>query len=147
TLGLRTELSIRAITEGRSSRSARFLSSRDAVMAMYEPQPSMATEPGQVAVGQAAVRQALAGFLAMKPPPDRCARLLTQPDKCCRRPSHPHPCPSRGAQAPRPNLAPFPLHSALTVCCAKRRFLAMIYVARHSCTVDPGTAFQLAARF
>jgi len=36
-------------------------------MAMYEPEPTMATEPGRVAEGRAAVREALTGFLAMKP--------------------------------------------------------------------------------
>ena len=39
----------------------------NAVMALYEPEPTMATEPGQLAQGRVAVRQALTGFLAMKP--------------------------------------------------------------------------------
>jgi len=39
----------------------------DAIMAMYEPQPSLVVQPGQVAQGRAAVREALIGFLATKP--------------------------------------------------------------------------------
>ena len=36
-------------------------------MSLYEAQSSMVVEPGRIAEGQAAVREALAGFLAMKP--------------------------------------------------------------------------------
>ena len=36
-------------------------------MATYEPQPSMVAQTGQVAEGRAAVREAISGFLAMKP--------------------------------------------------------------------------------
>src|SRR5882757_5102156 len=39
----------------------------NALMALYESEPTMATEPGQLAQGQVAVREALTGFLAMKP--------------------------------------------------------------------------------
>jgi uncharacterized protein (TIGR02246 family) len=39
----------------------------EAVMAVYEPQAVIVAQPGQVAEGQAAVREALNGFLAMKP--------------------------------------------------------------------------------
>lgn len=39
----------------------------ETVMALYEPQPVMVAQPDQVAGGQAAVREALNRFLAMKP--------------------------------------------------------------------------------
>jgi len=39
----------------------------EAVMALYEPQPVLVAQPGRVAEGQAAVREALNAFLAMKP--------------------------------------------------------------------------------
>ena len=39
----------------------------DAVMAMYEPQASMVVRSDHIAEGRAAVREALVGFLAMKP--------------------------------------------------------------------------------
>ena len=39
----------------------------DAVMALYEPGACLMPEPGQVVSGTKAVREALAGFLALKP--------------------------------------------------------------------------------
>jgi uncharacterized protein (TIGR02246 family) len=39
----------------------------EAVMAFYEPQAMLVAQPGQVAEGHAALREALNGFLAMKP--------------------------------------------------------------------------------
>src|SRR5215813_9446771 len=39
----------------------------EAVMAFYEPQAILVAQPGQVAEGHAALREALKGFLAMKP--------------------------------------------------------------------------------
>ena len=36
-------------------------------MSLYEAQPSMVVEPGRIVEGQAAVREALLGFLALKP--------------------------------------------------------------------------------
>src|SRR5215212_5257034 len=39
----------------------------DAVMALYEPGASLVAGPGQVATGTEAVRQAIQGFLALKP--------------------------------------------------------------------------------
>jgi uncharacterized protein (TIGR02246 family) len=39
----------------------------DAVMTLYEPQPSMVPRLDHVAEGRAAVREAVGGFLAMKP--------------------------------------------------------------------------------
>lgn len=37
----------------------------DALMALYEPGATFVPQPGQVAVGAAAIREALAGFLAL----------------------------------------------------------------------------------
>jgi ketosteroid isomerase-like protein len=39
----------------------------EGIMTMYEAQPSLMAQPDQVAEGPAAVREALTGFLAMKP--------------------------------------------------------------------------------
>ena len=39
----------------------------DALAALYEPGATMVAQPGQVATGTAAVREVLAGFLALKP--------------------------------------------------------------------------------
>lgn len=39
----------------------------EAVLALYEPQAVLVAQPGQVAAGPAALRQALNGFLAMQP--------------------------------------------------------------------------------
>jgi uncharacterized protein (TIGR02246 family) len=39
----------------------------DTLMALYEPGASLVAGPGQVATGTEAVRQALEGFLALKP--------------------------------------------------------------------------------
>jgi ketosteroid isomerase-like protein len=39
----------------------------EALMSLYEAQPSMVVEPGRIVEGQAAVREAFLGFLALKP--------------------------------------------------------------------------------
>ena len=39
----------------------------DAVMALYEPEPTLVPQPGVVVTGAAAVRQAFSAFLALKP--------------------------------------------------------------------------------
>lgn len=39
----------------------------DALVALYEPGASFATEPGKFVTGTAAVREAIKGFLALKP--------------------------------------------------------------------------------
>ena len=39
----------------------------DALVALYEPQACINPEPGQVATGTQAIREALSGFLAMNP--------------------------------------------------------------------------------
>jgi uncharacterized protein (TIGR02246 family) len=39
----------------------------EAVVALYEPNASLASQPGQVVTGTAAIREALRGFLARKP--------------------------------------------------------------------------------
>lgn len=39
----------------------------DAVIALYEPKAILVAQPGQIAEGHAAIREALNGFLAMKP--------------------------------------------------------------------------------
>jgi len=39
----------------------------DAIMALYESQPTMMAEPGQAVEGRTAVRETINGFLSMKP--------------------------------------------------------------------------------
>ncbi|MDG4560888.1 MAG: SgcJ/EcaC family oxidoreductase [Candidatus Competibacter sp.] len=39
----------------------------DAVIALYEPRAALVAQPGQVAEGHSALREAFNGFLAMKP--------------------------------------------------------------------------------
>jgi uncharacterized protein (TIGR02246 family) len=39
----------------------------DALVALYEPEGCINPEPGQVAIGTQAIREALSGFLAMNP--------------------------------------------------------------------------------
>jgi uncharacterized protein (TIGR02246 family) len=39
----------------------------DAVVALYEPKAHLVAQPGQIAQGHVAIREALNGFLAMKP--------------------------------------------------------------------------------
>jgi uncharacterized protein (TIGR02246 family) len=39
----------------------------EAVVALYEPNASLASQPGQVVTGTAAIREAVRGFLARKP--------------------------------------------------------------------------------
>jgi uncharacterized protein (TIGR02246 family) len=39
----------------------------EAVVALYEPEATLAPQPGQMASGTAAIREAIRGFIAMKP--------------------------------------------------------------------------------
>src|SRR5215468_10154471 len=39
----------------------------DAILSLYEPDAVLVPQPGQTVQGHSAIRQALAGFLAMKP--------------------------------------------------------------------------------
>ena len=39
----------------------------DALMSLYAPDAALVPQPGQAAIGKAAIREALAGFLVMKP--------------------------------------------------------------------------------
>jgi uncharacterized protein (TIGR02246 family) len=51
------ELAVQAINSG----------DVDTLVALFEPQACMIPEPGQVVAGAQAIREALSGFLAMKP--------------------------------------------------------------------------------
>jgi uncharacterized protein (TIGR02246 family) len=50
----------------------------DALVALYEPQATLMPSPGNVVVGAAAIREALAGFLAGKPTITTSGRLVAQ---------------------------------------------------------------------
>jgi uncharacterized protein (TIGR02246 family) len=50
----------------------------DALVSLYEPQASLMPSPGNVVTGTAAIREALAGFLAAKPTMTLTARTLAQ---------------------------------------------------------------------
>jgi uncharacterized protein (TIGR02246 family) len=50
----------------------------DQITALYEPQASLMPSPGTVVTGTAAIREALAGFLAAKPSMTLDARTLAQ---------------------------------------------------------------------
>src|SRR5437867_11094117 len=50
----------------------------DGLMALYEPQAAVMPSPGNVVVGAAAIREALAGFVAGKPSMKLTARTLAQ---------------------------------------------------------------------
>jgi uncharacterized protein (TIGR02246 family) len=50
----------------------------DALVALYEPQAALMPSPGNVVVGAAAIREALAGFLAGKPTITTSGRLVAQ---------------------------------------------------------------------
>ena len=39
----------------------------EALMALYEPEATLIPQPGQVVTGTGAIREALSGFLALKP--------------------------------------------------------------------------------
>lgn len=52
----------------------------DALIALYEPQAALMPSPGKVVNGTAAIREALAGFLAAKPSMSMSARTLAQDD-------------------------------------------------------------------
>jgi ketosteroid isomerase-like protein len=48
----------------------------DGVVALYEPTAAFTVEPGKVVTGTAAVREAVAGFLALKPSISLSPRVL-----------------------------------------------------------------------
>jgi len=50
----------------------------DALVALYEPQAALMPSPGNVVVGAAAIREALAGFLAAKPTIKTSGKLVAQ---------------------------------------------------------------------
>jgi len=50
----------------------------DALVALYEPQAALMPSPGNVVVGAAAIREALAGFLAAKPTITTSGKLVAQ---------------------------------------------------------------------
>jgi uncharacterized protein (TIGR02246 family) len=50
----------------------------EALVALYEPQASLMPSPGTLVVGTAAIRDALAGFLAAKPTMQIAPRLVSQ---------------------------------------------------------------------
>jgi len=50
----------------------------DALMALYEPEAALMPMPGKVVTGTAAIREALAGFVAMKPVIRTSGRLVAQ---------------------------------------------------------------------
>lgn len=50
----------------------------DGVVALYEPGAALMPSPGKVVVGTAAIREALAGFLAAKPTISTSGRLVAQ---------------------------------------------------------------------
>ena len=50
----------------------------EALVALYEPNASLMPSPGNVVSGAAAIREALAGFLAAKPSMTLTARTLSQ---------------------------------------------------------------------
>jgi uncharacterized protein (TIGR02246 family) len=50
----------------------------DALVALYEPGAALMPSPGKVVVGAAAIREALAGFLAAKPTITTSGRLVAQ---------------------------------------------------------------------
>jgi ketosteroid isomerase-like protein len=50
--------------------------SLDGVVALYEPTAAFTVEPGKVVTGTAAVREAIAGFLALKPNISLSPRVL-----------------------------------------------------------------------
>ena len=52
----------------------------DALMALYEPQASLMPSPGKVVVGTAAIREALAAFLAGRPNMTVSQRLVSHTD-------------------------------------------------------------------
>jgi len=50
----------------------------DALTSLYEPQASLMPSPGKVVVGTAAIREALAAFVAAKPKMTLTARLVSR---------------------------------------------------------------------
>lgn len=50
----------------------------DALVALYEPAAALMPSPGKVVVGAAAIREALAGFVAAKPTITTSGRLVAQ---------------------------------------------------------------------
>lgn len=52
----------------------------DGIMAMYEPNACLVPEPGQVLQGSAAIREGIAGFIALKPTMTGESRAVVQAD-------------------------------------------------------------------
>ena len=52
----------------------------DEVMAMYEPNACLVPQPGQVLQGHAAIREGIAGFIALKPIMTGESRTVVQAD-------------------------------------------------------------------
>lgn len=52
----------------------------DAIMALYEPSACLVPEPGQVLQGAAAIREGLAGFIALNPTMSMESRTAIQAD-------------------------------------------------------------------
>ena len=52
----------------------------DGIMAMYEPSACLVPEPGQVLQGAAAIREGIAGFIAMKPTMNVESETVVQAD-------------------------------------------------------------------
>jgi uncharacterized protein (TIGR02246 family) len=50
----------------------------DGLVALYEPEASLSPAPGKQVSGHAAIREALAGFLAAKPRMDLSVRVIAQ---------------------------------------------------------------------
>ena len=50
----------------------------DTLVALFEPEACMSPEPGQVITGTQAIREALSGFLAMKPKLTQEVKTLSQ---------------------------------------------------------------------
>ena len=52
----------------------------DGIMALYEPSACLVPQPGQVLQGAAAIREGIAGFLAMNPTMTEESRTVVQAD-------------------------------------------------------------------
>ena len=50
----------------------------EALVALYEPEAALMPSPGKIVVGSAAIREALAGFIAAKPAIATSGRLVAQ---------------------------------------------------------------------
>ncbi len=52
----------------------------DGIMALYEPSACLVPQPGQVLQGAAAIREGIAGFMALKPTMNMESRTVVQAD-------------------------------------------------------------------